>query len=57
MREESMVRRHVGREHTKAMGILTKLKLISCLKMILKKSSFVNGGSESRGHKAQGGGL
>ena len=34
-----------------------ELKLISCLKMILKKSRSVNDGSENRGHKAQVGGF
>ncbi len=35
------------------MEILAKLKLISCLKMILKKSRFVNDGSENRGRTAR----
>lgn len=34
-----------------------ELKLISSLKMILKKIRCVNGGSENRGRKAQVGGF
>jgi hypothetical protein len=34
-----------------------ELKLINCLKMILKKIRFVNDGSENRGRKAQVGGF
>ena len=34
-----------------------ELKLISCLKMILKKGRFVNDGSENRGRRAQVGGF
>ena len=33
------------------------MKLISSLKMILKKSRFVNDGNENRGRKAQVGGF